>query len=65
MEMEKIIRTWKDEDYRLSLSIEEQRSLPANPAGMIEISQTDLNDVAEGRTFYTSAVFICVFPPYC
>jgi mersacidin/lichenicidin family type 2 lantibiotic len=60
MEIENIIRAWKDEDYRLSLSIDEQSLLPANPAGMVELSQTELTDVAEGRTFLS----IWLLPPY-
>ncbi len=31
-----IIRAWKDEDYRSSLSEEERNRLPENPAGQVE-----------------------------
>ncbi len=31
-----IIRAWKDEDYRSSLSEEERNQLPENPAGQLE-----------------------------
>ncbi len=31
-----IIRAWKDEDYRSSLSEEERNQLPENPAGQVE-----------------------------
>lgn len=40
-----IIRAWKDEDYRLSLSDDERAQLPTNPAGMIELSDADLDNV--------------------
>jgi len=60
MEKENIIRAWKDEDYRLSLSIEEQRSLPANPAGMVELSQKDLTNAAE-----SAASMILIFFNFC
>ena len=33
-----IIRAWKDEEYRLSLSEAERALLPANPAGLIELT---------------------------
>ena len=33
-----IIRAWKDEEYRQSLSTEELKQLPENPAGLIELS---------------------------
>jgi mersacidin/lichenicidin family type 2 lantibiotic len=59
MEKENIIRAWKDEDYRLSLSIEEQRSLPANPAGMVDISQKDLTN-ATGRASFIIVFNFCV-----
>ena len=31
-----IIRAWKDEEYRNSLTDEQRAALPANPAGAIE-----------------------------
>ncbi len=43
-----IIRAWKDEAYRLSLSDEERAALPENPAGMIELTDLDLEGVAGG-----------------
>jgi mersacidin/lichenicidin family type 2 lantibiotic len=44
-----VIRAWKDEEYRLSLSDAERAALPANPAGLIELAETDLEGVAGGR----------------
>ncbi len=32
-----IIRAWKDEEYRSSLTEEERNHLPENPAGQLEI----------------------------
>lgn len=43
-----IVRAWKDEDYRLSLTDAERAALPANPAGAIELSDADLGAVAGG-----------------
>lgn len=37
-----IIRAWKDEDYRNSLSMTDQALLPSNPVGMIELSDDEL-----------------------
>ena len=37
-EIDKIIRAWKDDDYRLSLSLQEQEALPPNPAGRVDSS---------------------------
>ena len=49
-----IIRAWKDEDYRNSLSQEELASLPENPAGMIEISDGDLGKASGGALTFTA-----------
>jgi mersacidin/lichenicidin family type 2 lantibiotic len=40
-----IIRAWKDEDYRRSLSAEEHAQLPQHPAGLIELTDADLDNV--------------------
>ncbi len=45
--MKKVIRAWKDPVYRASLSAAEQADL-VNPAGMIELDGTDLEQVAGG-----------------
>jgi mersacidin/lichenicidin family type 2 lantibiotic len=43
-----IVRAWKDEDYRLSLSDPQLSSLPASPVGEIELSDADLEAVYGG-----------------
>lgn len=43
-----IIRAWKDEEYRRSLSAEQLEALPANPAGLVEVAEEDLDLVAGG-----------------
>jgi mersacidin/lichenicidin family type 2 lantibiotic len=40
--MSNIVRAWKDETYRQSLSSEEVAMLPANPAGEIELTDVEL-----------------------
>ncbi len=45
-----IIRAWKDEEYRQSLSTEQLQQLPANPAGLIELSDEDMSSVSGGCT---------------
>jgi len=42
-----IVRSWKDESYRQSLSKEQLEMLPANPAGE-ELKDTDLEAVFGG-----------------
>jgi len=43
-----IIRAWKDEEFRRSLSEAQRRGLPAHPAGMIELTDAELENVAAG-----------------
>jgi mersacidin/lichenicidin family type 2 lantibiotic len=43
-----IIRAWKDEEYRNSLSEEQRSQLPENPAGMVELPDADMERIAGG-----------------
>jgi len=49
-----IIRGWKDEEYRQSLSQAQIAQLPQHPAGMIELADAQL-DTAAGGLHYRSA----------
>jgi mersacidin/lichenicidin family type 2 lantibiotic len=40
-----IVRAWKDEFYRQSLSDEERAQLPENPVGELELTDTELGSV--------------------
>lgn len=44
-----IVRLWKNEDYRASLSKEELAALPESPIGEIELSDTDLQLIQGGQ----------------
>ena len=48
-----IIRAWKDEAYRNSLTDEQRASLPPNPAGKIELTDGELGAVAGGTDAMT------------
>ena len=48
-----IIRAWKDEEYRNSLSEAERAALPEHPAGEIELDDAELELVAGGYTINT------------
>ena len=45
MDSTRIIRAWKDPDYRNSLSADELALLPDNPAGFISLSEEQLREV--------------------
>jgi mersacidin/lichenicidin family type 2 lantibiotic len=51
-----IIRAWKDEGYRNSLSEAERAALPENPAGLIALTDEDLGAVAGGRINLTRTI---------
>lgn len=48
MSNDKIIRAWKDEAFRNSLSEAERAQLPEHPVGPIELSDTELEQVIGG-----------------
>lgn len=64
MTTNQIVRSWKDEDYRLSLKSEELSLITDNPAGLIELTDSELLGVEGGSdtlavclwTIYISAV---------
>ncbi|GCE46888.1 mersacidin/lichenicidin family type 2 lantibiotic [Thermosporothrix hazakensis] len=43
-----VVRAWKDEEYRNSLSAEELAMLPECPAGEMELTDADLEQVSGG-----------------
>ena len=49
MSNNEIVRAWKDEDYFESLSQEQRSLLPANPAGIVELSDEEMQVLAGGR----------------
>ncbi|MDB9313140.1 mersacidin/lichenicidin family type 2 lantibiotic [Spirulina sp. CS-785/01] len=53
-----IIRAWKDEAYRASLSEEQRSLLPDNPAGLIELSDDDMSSLSGGCTTCTGGTGI-------
>jgi mersacidin/lichenicidin family type 2 lantibiotic len=50
MSTEQIIRAWKDEAYRKSLSEVERAQLPEHPAGLVELTDEQMESVAGGTT---------------
>ncbi|MGB7439552.1 MAG: mersacidin/lichenicidin family type 2 lantibiotic [Coleofasciculaceae cyanobacterium] len=45
-----IIRAWKDEEYRNSLSEEERAQIPNNPAGLIDLTDAETEAITGGVT---------------
>lgn len=69
MKTNHVVRAWKDEDYRLGLSESERSQMPQNPAGMVELSDSDLRRVigaADTCICSTRVVDSCVhYPQQC
>jgi mersacidin/lichenicidin family type 2 lantibiotic len=53
MHREMLVRAWKDEEYRLSLSEAERALLPEHPAGSFELTDEELDAVAGSRRGFT------------
>ncbi len=45
-----VIRAWKDEEYRNSLTSDQLAALPENPAGLVELEDSDLLNVDGGTS---------------
>lgn len=48
MHTETIIRAWKDDAFRASLTPEQQAELPVHPAGLVELDDDGLASAAGG-----------------
>ncbi|HEU4511210.1 MAG TPA: mersacidin/lichenicidin family type 2 lantibiotic [Pyrinomonadaceae bacterium] len=64
-----IIRAWKDEEYFSKLSESERSQLPANPVGVIELTDQDLTEVDGGTTMSLTlgcdSLFFCPYTLGC
>ena len=63
-----IIRAWKDEEYCESLSVAERSRVPQNPAGVIELTDQEMNKVDGGTLTFDpimcgSMITICTYDP--
>jgi mersacidin/lichenicidin family type 2 lantibiotic len=66
-----VVKGWKDEEYRDTLTAEQQAQLPPHPAGVIEFGQPLLNDeslfgpAARKCKFITNSTNNCTNPGHC
>lgn len=56
-----IVKSWKDEDYRDTLTEDERKLVPENPAGLVELSDTELEGIAGGKTDSYGATACCIY----
>jgi mersacidin/lichenicidin family type 2 lantibiotic len=59
MSNDEIIRAWKDEEYCKNLSKQMRSQLPENPAGIVELTQTEMETIAGGYRYPGSWVDRC------
>ncbi len=57
-----VIRAWKDEEYRASLTEAERAQLPAHPAGLIELDDEQMRAVVGAGTASTCQRQHCTCP---
>lgn len=61
MKKETMIRAWRDEEFRASLSAAELSELPEHPAGLLDVDDDLLRSVSAGGGRSTPA-FSCMPP---
>jgi mersacidin/lichenicidin family type 2 lantibiotic len=59
-----VVRAWRDEEYRNSLTEEERASLPESPAGLAVVQDSVLASLTGGCGTPTTFVSSCVHYPY-
>jgi mersacidin/lichenicidin family type 2 lantibiotic len=65
-----VVRAWRDEEYRNSLTEQQRASLPENPAGLASVSDDVLRSITGGccttETKCSRAICSCVsWPEQC
>jgi mersacidin/lichenicidin family type 2 lantibiotic len=56
MTQKDIIRAWKDPAYRETLTSEQRAQLPAHPAGLVELSDSELGEASGGLSWWTTII---------
>jgi mersacidin/lichenicidin family type 2 lantibiotic len=54
-----VIRAWKDAEYRESLSAEERAALPNHPAGLVDLSEAELELVRGAIEAHPNGSIVC------
>jgi mersacidin/lichenicidin family type 2 lantibiotic len=55
-----VVRAWKDEAYRLSLTEAERARLPENPAGLLEQTEAELERATGGGVVLNTVRWIAL-----
>ena len=54
-----VVRAWKDAEYRAGLSEAERAALPENPAGLMELSNDELEGIEGGWYIHVAWSLVC------
>jgi mersacidin/lichenicidin family type 2 lantibiotic len=60
-----IIRAWKDPEYRQSLEGAQRAQLPDHPAGLLELTEVELDSAAGGAPKTLNLSCIPTYTIYC
>ncbi len=64
LSLEDIIRAWKDESFRDSLTEEQRSQLPENPAGIVELQDEELESLQGGKPAEVTLDVYCWYWSY-
>jgi mersacidin/lichenicidin family type 2 lantibiotic len=56
-----VVRAWKDEEYRLGLTEAERAALPENPAGLLDLAESDLQQTEGGFIVHPTFFYCSIF----
>ncbi len=60
MTQDQVVRAWKDPVFRAGLSNTELQAVPANPAGMVELAETEVTGLTGGTGIPCSIMFAII-----
>ena len=52
-----VIKAWRDPEFRVDLTSEQRAALPSHPAGIVEISDTEMESAAGATTYFCFLTF--------
>ncbi|MDZ8188410.1 MAG: mersacidin/lichenicidin family type 2 lantibiotic [Nostoc sp. ChiSLP02] len=60
-----VVRAWKDEEYRSSLTEAQRAQIPDNPAGLVDLTDEEINGIEGGFSFHISGGRVCTVTAEC
>lgn len=60
-----VVRAWKDEEYRSSLTEAQRAQIPDNPAGLVDLTDEEINGIEGGLSIKLSGGRVCTVTAEC